>query len=808
MKIKRALAMFIALVMALSLLPAFAIESSTAGAAVTTSAAQVEKVEGEVITVRDPSIGFAPTETTYTTGDFYLYSPNNPQQFDLLSGFMNGVIYVYPDANNLPANEQQAYDLIKEMGLDQIAEGFPAYVIIPVPSHASGEWTKTDAELYTYAQWYMAGGSFNPVSGIDGDMTDYPRRTMNTLQYVIAEGSGSTFVNNYLSQTAHHLAAILTFGGTINSGLADSSTAPAIPAYLVNAGTGAADYWKKVNGATAGSGSEFYNPGYKELQVMTASGGSAFDSAAIQTAWAKLLSRTMRLGVVNNLVENTMDTGNWAIMAYPNLEELGVKVTSFMFNPNTGKADAPYTAAGGQYTGLYTKDTEGEWAGPPEGMMGRGGWMAIDKMPVHVFVPDSLPDDEAVPLVIGLHGMNGDPLEFPLTTGWAQKAAEEGLILVAPNNINTSNDELFVETTVAVIEYMIANYNIDTTRIYITGFSMGGMATAEVGKTYPELFAAMAPMGSQGGSCVASLDEAAYDLPVIMIQGSVDMSIGLPPFGTGEKADAVRQNFTMNEVLSKEQAANPDHETYEYWGYKPGSSKTVTDKGMDWVVDSFWNDTYENPVVQTVTFIGAGHSHADYMATLAWDFMSKFSRAADGTVVEGELNYMDCSPSDWFFDAVNATSESGLFIGRKDKVFEPKANVTLAEYLTVIYRIGQDRFGQYATTGANWQDAAKAVAAELELDFSDIGKAMTRGEMAAITAAYLKSTGEQYEAVGAVSFSDIAGSTYAEDIMFLQSIGGINGYTESDGSVTFRPGNTILRSETAQVIANLINNVI
>ena len=809
MKMKRILSLALVLAMALSLM----LMTPAASAAVATSAAQVEKVSGETITIRDPSIGFAPTDTSYETGDFYLYSPNNPHQYDLLSGFMNGVIYIYPDKGNLPANEQEVYDLIKSMGLDQIAEGFPAYIIVPVPSDGNGDWTKADADLYTYAQWYMAGGPFNPVTGIPGDMTDFPRRTMNTLQYVVAEGSGSTFVNNYLSQTAHHLAAILTFGGTIDGGLVDSSTAPAIPAYLVGAGDGAADYWKSVNGATAGSDSLFYNPDHKELQVITASGGDTFDSAAIQTAWAKLLSRTMRLGVVNNLVENTMDVGNWVIMAYPNLEELGIKVTSFMFDPNTGKADAPYTAAGGQYTGLYTKATEGDWVGPPEGLLGRGGWKTIDKMPVHVFIPDNLPAGP-VPLVIGLHGLNGDPLEFPLTTGWAQKAAEEGFILIAPNNINATSNDLFVGTTKAIIDYMIANYTVDTTRIYITGFSMGGMATAAVGKAYPGLFAAMAPMGSQGGAYDAGLDEAKYDIPVLMIQGSIDGPVdidGSPAFGAGEAAssqDAVRQNFTMNEVLTAAEAGAPDYKAYPYWGYKYDDSDSITDKGMEWKIYSYNNDACDNPVVRAITLVGAGHSHADYMATLAWDFLSKFSRAADGALVEGSLRFMDCSPSDWFFDAVNLTGESGLFMGKSAKVFDPKSNVTIAEYLTVIYRIGQEQFGEYETTGANWQDAAKAVAAELGLDFPDMGAAMTRGEMAAITTAYLKSTSEQYEPVEPISFTDIGDSQYAEDISWFQGVGGINGYNEPDGSVSFRPDNTILRSETAQVIANLIKNVI
>lgn len=44
-----------------------------------------------------------------------------------------------------------------------------------------------------------------------------------------------------------------------------------------------------------------------------------------------------------------------------------------------------------------------------------------------------------------------------------------------------------------VIEWARANYNIDPNRIYLTGFSMGGRGTYQIGLRNPDLFAAIAP---------------------------------------------------------------------------------------------------------------------------------------------------------------------------------------------------------------------------------------------------------------------------------------------------------------------------
>ena len=133
--------------------------------------------------------------------------------------------------------------------------------------------------------------------------------------------------------------------------------------------------------------------------------------------------------------------------------------------------------------------------------------------------------------------------------------------------------------------------------------------------------------------------------------------------------------------------------------------------------------------------------------------------------------------------------------------------MTVAEYLTIIYRMGESE-GLYEgreTTGANWQDGAKYAAETLGIAISDYNAAILREEMAGITAAYLKALAgdEEFVTVEPIDFSDIADSAYAEDIVFMQSIGAIGGY--NDG--TFRPTNTIRRCEVAQVVCNMMTNV-
>ena len=62
-----------------------------------------------------------------------------------------------------------------------------------------------------------------------------------------------------------------------------------------------------------------------------------------------------------------------------------------------------------------------------------------------------------------------------------------------PTDRTWNDDELL-----ALLDEAIAKHNVDTTRVYLTGLSMGGYGSWSLGTRYPERFAAMAPICGGG----------------------------------------------------------------------------------------------------------------------------------------------------------------------------------------------------------------------------------------------------------------------------------------------------------------------
>lgn len=67
-------------------------------------------------------------------------------------------------------------------------------------------------------------------------------------------------------------------------------------------------------------------------------------------------------------------------------------------------------------------------------------------------------------------------------------------------------------------------YRIDLTRIYLTGFSMGGFGTFAVAAEYPDFFAAVAPLA---GGCDAKQADALLSVPIWAFHGDADGSVPL-----------------------------------------------------------------------------------------------------------------------------------------------------------------------------------------------------------------------------------------------------------------------------------------
>ena len=122
-------------------------------------------------------------------------------------------------------------------------------------------------------------------------------------------------------------------------------------------------------------------------------------------------------------------------------------------------------------------------------------------LPYNLYVPDHM--DHPLPLVVFMHDMGSlsEEPDFTLRQGigalvWAdeKEQAKRPCFVLAPQySEKSAHDDYTVgwaaEATIQLIEYICSKCNIDKTRIYGTGQSMGTMMLCELLITHPRFFA-------------------------------------------------------------------------------------------------------------------------------------------------------------------------------------------------------------------------------------------------------------------------------------------------------------------------------
>jgi predicted esterase len=175
--------------------------------------------------------------------------------------------------------------------------------------------------------------------------------------------------------------------------------------------------------------------------------------------------------------------------------------------------------------------------------------------PYRIFLPEGWQSRGALPVLVALHGATGDENTYfdrylEVKTGhntFKKLGQEHGFLLAAPNGrgpfgMYAGDSERDVLEMLDRVELL---FPTDRRATFLTGHSMGGMGTWNLGFRYKERFAALAPVaGRPPDSAMALLDESP-EKPVFFAVGLNDLIV--TPAKTHAWAEIARQHLQQFE---------------------------------------------------------------------------------------------------------------------------------------------------------------------------------------------------------------------------------------------------------------------
>ncbi|MFZ3046747.1 MAG: PHB depolymerase family esterase [Desulfatirhabdiaceae bacterium] len=280
-------------------------------------------------------------------------------------------------------------------------------------------------------------------------------------------------------------------------------------------------------------------------------------------------------------------------------------------------------------------------------------WTGNFQRSYYVHFPADYHPNESLPLVVVVHGAFDTGKGMEKFSGFSRLSDKERFIVMYPNGIGilgflqhwnaghccgkAADDQIDdVGFVSAAIDDLCSKFNVDRKRIYMTGFSNGGMFTYRFGAEKSDMLAAIAPLAaSLGGKSSPDMPEwrspePSQPLSILVMHGLTDDDV---PFegGASNRRGGTRSTLSVMESIG-------------FWIEQNGCQDTpVTEHFCDGaVLQTTWTGCRDQTQVVLITLGGWGHSwpgpyftrsldadqplyHFD-AAEIIWDFFTKHAR--------------------------------------------------------------------------------------------------------------------------------------------------------------------------------------
>ncbi len=245
--------------------------------------------------------------------------------------------------------------------------------------------------------------------------------------------------------------------------------------------------------------------------------------------------------------------------------------------------------------------------------------------------------EHPVPLLLCFHGGGDTAIATAIIGQWPEIAGENGFILCAVE----MHLEVTATETLEIVRKLESEYAIDKSRIYATGFSMGGIKSWDFYQEYPEMVAGVAPMDATVDVGENTQFTKAWKvnqeiLVPVFYNGGEESPLAETACQEEKCLNRFRHTFKVNQVVKPYTCAFAEKEQWEdkFYGVSGDVDEILHDPDFPQSETHvrYYKSTDGNIYTAFCSISHHKHEIRPFTCRLAWNFLKQFCRNEQGEI--------------------------------------------------------------------------------------------------------------------------------------------------------------------------------